>query len=148
MRLLDMQIAERPGSGGSDHSPQQLVHTVNLKLAALGCAPVESHTDEHFHEVARAIISHGGETEPSVELAPVDARVQAYLDRTFGSGALKMPAKTLVLDRPGLARALSIPFGGDEFSSEILNSYKVRNGVLHNPKSDRRTTQGIGARRK
>ena len=57
MRLLDMQISERAGSGGSDLSPTQLVHTVNLKLAALGCAPVESHSDEHFHEVARAIMS-------------------------------------------------------------------------------------------
>ena len=143
MRLLDMQIAERPGSGGSDLSPNQLVHTVNLKLAALGCAPVESHSDEHFHEVARAILSHRGDAEPSTELAPVDFRIQAYLDRTFGAGTLSLPAKTLVLDRPGLARALSIPFGGDEFSSEIISSFKVRNGVLHNPKSDRRTTEGI-----
>jgi hypothetical protein len=143
MRLLEMQIAERPGSGGSELSPQQLVHTVNLKLAALGCAPVESHSDEHFHEVARAIISHGGESESTAELPPVDARIQNYLDRTFGAGAVKMPTKSLVLDRAGLARALSIPFGGNDFSSGILNSYRVRNGVLHNPKSDRRTTQGI-----
>ena len=142
MRLLDMQISERAGSGGSDPSPTQLVHTVNLKLAALGCAPVESHSDEHFHEVARAILSLR-EEEAAVEYAPVDARIQSYLDRTLGAGKVKLPAKTLVLDRAGLARALSIPFGGDDFSSNILNSYKVRNGVLHNPKSDRRTTQGI-----
>ncbi|HEX7860919.1 MAG TPA: hypothetical protein VF773_11365 [Verrucomicrobiae bacterium] len=144
MRLLDMQVVERPGTGGgNDLSPDQLVHTVNLKLAALGCAPVESHTDEHFHEVARAVLSHRGEEEPEVAYAPVDARIQAYLDRTFGPGTIKMPAKTLVLDRSGLARALSLPFGGHEFSSEILNSYRVKNGVLHNPKSDRRTTHGI-----
>ena len=142
MRLLNMEVAERPGSGGSD--PSQLVHDVNLKLAALGCAPVESHTDEHFQEVARAILSH--RTEPEVQdtsLAPVDSRIQAYLDRTFGPNAAKLPIKTLVLDKAGLARALSIPFGGHEFASSILNSYRVRQGVLHNPRSDRRTTQGI-----
>lgn len=142
MRLLNMEIAERPGSGGSDSS--QLVHTVNLKLAELGCAPVESHTEEDFQEVARAILSRPTEPEGGeVSLAPVDSRIQAYLDRTFGPGTTRLPSRTLVLDSAGLARALSIPFGGDEFSSSILNSYRVRQGVLHNPKSDRRTTQGI-----
>src|SRR5213075_2715038 len=43
----------------------------------------------------------------------------------------------------GLARTLSLPANRDEFSSNIITSYRVRQGVLHNPKSDRRTTQGI-----
>ena len=38
---------------------------------------------------------------------------------------------------------LSLPVDRDDFSSDIINSYRVANGVLHNPKSDRRTTQGI-----
>ena len=140
MRLLNMEVAERPGIGGIE--PSQLVHVVNLKLAALGCAPVESHSDEHFQEIARAILSAEPETTGSA-LSPADSRIQAYLDRVFGVDAVRMPVKTLVLDRPGLARALSIPFGGHEFSSSILNSWRVRQGVLHNPKSDRRTTHGI-----
>src|SRR5207302_1011809 len=41
-----------------------------------------------------------------------------------------------------LAKELSLPEDGDEFKSELLASYRVRNGVLHNPKSDRRTTKG------
>src|SRR5205814_7928860 len=41
------------------------------------------------------------------------------------------------------ARELSLPVDRDEFSSDIINSYRVKQGVLHNPKSDRRTTQGI-----
>jgi phosphoenolpyruvate carboxykinase (diphosphate) len=48
-----------------------------------------------------------------------------------------------VLDRPGLARVMSLPPGADEFASPYLHSYRVPQGVLHNPKSDRRTTQGI-----
>ena len=48
-----------------------------------------------------------------------------------------------VLDRPGLARVMSLPADADHFSSPYLESYRVRQGVLHNPRSDRRTTQGI-----
>src|SRR4029077_10770098 len=48
-----------------------------------------------------------------------------------------------VLDRPGLAGLISLPVDRDEFVSGILNSYRVQQGVLHNPRSDRRTTQGI-----
>ena len=55
----------------------------------------------------------------------------------------KLPARTFVLDRPGLARMLSLPLDRDEFHSDIISSYRVAQGVLHNPRSDRRTTQGI-----
>ena len=55
----------------------------------------------------------------------------------------KLPARTFTLDRAGLARVLSLPVDRDDFSSDIINSYRVKQGVLHNPKSDRRTTAGI-----
>src|SRR5208282_5323507 len=55
----------------------------------------------------------------------------------------KFPTRTFVLDRYGLARALSLPPHGHTFTSDIVKSYRVRQGVLHNPKSDRRTTEGI-----
>jgi hypothetical protein len=42
-----------------------------------------------------------------------------------------------------MARALSLPVDRHEYTSSILSSYRVRQGVLHNPRSDRRTTQGI-----
>lgn len=42
-----------------------------------------------------------------------------------------------------MARALSLPVGKDTFTSELLSSFRVKQGVLHNPRSDRRTTQGI-----
>src|SRR6201999_4002493 len=48
-----------------------------------------------------------------------------------------------VLDRPGLARLMSLPPGRDSLTSPYLHSYRVAQGVLHNPKSDRRTTQGV-----
>jgi hypothetical protein len=55
----------------------------------------------------------------------------------------RLPTRTLVLDQAGLARILSLPVDGDEFISSIVHSYRVHQGVLHNPKSDRRTTLGI-----
>ena len=35
-----------------------------------------------------------------------------------------------------------MPIGKDAFISDIVSSYRVKQGVLHNPASDRRTTQG------
>src|ERR1039457_2055982 len=57
--------------------------------------------------------------------------------------APKLHTRTLGLDRAGMARLLSLPVDRDELASEIVHSYRVPQGVLHNPKSDRRTTQGI-----
>ena len=42
-----------------------------------------------------------------------------------------------------MARVLSLPVDRDDFASDIINSYRVKQGVLHNPRSDRRTTAGI-----
>ncbi|GDY13206.1 hypothetical protein LBMAG53_20840 [Planctomycetota bacterium] len=78
-------------------------------------------------------------------LCPADARIQAFLDRTLsGSGGPvpKLPTSTLVLDHHGLSRELSLPEHGDQHHSPILSSWRLGNGVLHNPKNDRRTTQG------
>ena len=38
---------------------------------------------------------------------------------------------------------LSLPLDSDTLSSPYLQSYRLPQGILHNPKSDRRTTQGI-----
>ena len=78
-------------------------------------------------------------------LCPVDARIQDYLDVAFGAAGPvpRLPAVTLVLDQPGLARELSLPRDGDHYVSPLLQSYRLRNGVLHNPANDRRTTKGV-----
>ncbi|MGO1316679.1 MAG: hypothetical protein ACTMIR_06560, partial [Cellulomonadaceae bacterium] len=74
-----------------------------------------------------------------------DARIQAFLDAYLdGTGVSpQLPRETLVLDQPGLARTLSLPVDGDEFASTQLTSYRILNGVLHNPANDRRTTKGV-----
>ncbi len=77
-------------------------------------------------------------------LCPADNRIQTFLyDFLQDAPLAKLPTRTFVLDRYGLARALSLPPSENSFTSDIVNSYRVRQGVLHNPKSDRRTTEGI-----
>ncbi len=78
---------------------------------------------------------------------PSDRRIQAFLDSTLRhdcpGGVAQLPANTFLLDRPGLARVMSLPLASDTFASPYLQSYRLPQGILHNPKSDRRTTQGI-----
>lgn len=74
-----------------------------------------------------------------------DARIQAFLERTLAKSGVqvpRLPASSLVLDRHGLARELSLPEDGNHHETALLSSYRLANGVLHNPASDRRTTQG------
>ena len=78
--------------------------------------------------------------------SPADRRIESFLARYFdgikGVDSLKLPDTTFVLDRHGIARELSLPLNGDQYSNELVSSYRVHNGVLHNPRNDRRTTKG------
>ena len=77
---------------------------------------------------------------------PADQRIETFLATHFRELALpfelRLPGHGFVLDRHGLAREMSLPVDRDEFSSEYVQSYRVKNGVLHNPRFDRRTTLG------
>src|SRR5487761_2097298 len=79
-------------------------------------------------------------------LCPADRRIEAFLNEHFADleldAPLRLPDAALSLPRHGIARALSLPEGENSYSNAIVRSYRVRNGVLHNPLSDRRTTQG------
>lgn len=125
----------------------KITQYINLKLAYLGCPPVVSDADPDFDEMAGSLLLHHQETDRLLAdyLCPSDQRIQDFLDATLADagGAARLPGRTFVLDRHGLARALSLPAGRDEFVSDIVSSYRVKQGVLHNPKSDRRTTEGI-----
>ena len=78
---------------------------------------------------------------------PGGYQIEQFLDRylagEFPAGAPRLPAATFTLDRPGLARVLALPALGDSFVSRHVRSYRVAQGVLHNPSRDRRTTQGL-----
>ncbi|MGA2028510.1 MAG: hypothetical protein ABSG87_00340 [Verrucomicrobiota bacterium] len=130
----------------NDKLPAQLIAHINVKLALIGSPPVPIEGDAEFTEIVSAMAGQSREKDRLLGhyLCPVDQRIQTFLyDYLQNVPVTKLPTRTFVLDRPGLARILSLPIDRDEFSSTILNSYRVANGVLHNPKSDRRTTQGI-----
>ncbi|HMJ92354.1 MAG TPA: hypothetical protein VK530_21205, partial [Candidatus Acidoferrum sp.] len=126
---------------------RKLWQYINLKLASLGCATAHAAHDAEFQEMIQALLQHQRETERLLAdyLCPADWRVQQFLDDYLYETGLapKLPSRTFVLDRAGLARALSLPPDRDVFESDIVRSFRLKNGVLHNPKSDRRTTEGI-----
>ncbi|MDX2226702.1 MAG: hypothetical protein SFY92_06415 [Verrucomicrobiae bacterium] len=80
-------------------------------------------------------------------LCPVDRRIADFLEEYLGDvpdrPSFRIPGDALVLEHHGLARVLSLPPDRDEYHSDIISSYRVQQGVLHNPRSDRRTTQGV-----
>ncbi len=126
--------------------PAHLIAHINVKLAHIGCQPVPIKGDDEFAEIAAAMAGQSREKDRLLGqyLCPADNRIQTFLYDYFQAVPVpKLPSRTFTLDRPGLARVLSLPIDRDDFSSDIINSYRVKQGVLHNPRSDRRTTQGI-----
>ncbi|MGB5474020.1 MAG: hypothetical protein WBQ78_11140 [Gammaproteobacteria bacterium] len=121
---------------------------INLKLASSGqptCIPPES---ARLFGITRDLLRSYREKNRllSSYQCPVDRRIQDFLNRylaeTGTEQAPMLPTQTFVLDRHGVARELSLPMGRNEFHSDIVSSYRVEQGVLHNPASDRRTTKG------
>ena len=136
-----------PGPDATLTSEQKLIHYINLKLAFMGCPTVTAGADASFQEMAEALLAHQRETDRllSAYLPPVDQRIQDFLTSYLKDAgtAARLPNRTFILDRPGLARALSLPPDKNEYVSDIVRSYRVQQGVLHNPHKDRRTTQGV-----
>ena len=127
-------------------STANLTPYINVKLSLLGFPPVASAQSNGLSDIVSTLVAQYREKERLLanHLCPVDQRIQTFLfDYLQDSPVAKLPLRTLTLDRKGMARALSLPVDRDYFSSEIISSYRAANGVLHNPKSDRRTTQGI-----
>ena len=121
---------------------------INLRLAQLGLPLPEGFDDTEAAKLARPILARQRELSRRLadRLCAADGRIQAFLDdylSDIGEPAPRMPRRTFVLDEPGLARELSLPFDSDTFTSPLLSSYRLANGVLHNPANDRRTTAGV-----
>src|SRR5215469_15904767 len=127
-------------------SPATLIPYINVKLSLLGFPPVETTDTDGVNDIFSTLVAQYREKERLLgnHLCPVDQRIQTFLfDYLQDIPVPRLPQRTLVLDRPGMARLVSLPADKDEFVSELLSSYAVKQGVLHNPKSDRRTTEGI-----
>jgi len=119
---------------------------INLKLASTG-QPVSHVGDDKFMSIADDLLKSYREKNRLLHTyqCPVDKRIQKFLDKYLkdcDEPIEKLPSNTLILDRHGVSRELSIPSNSDKFTSDIVSSYRVRQGVLHNPANDRRTTKG------
>ena len=125
-----------------------LLHYINFELIAHGLAPVPLNGRADAFVDAEHLLAKYCARLGMVEgvRCPADHRIESFLREHFadipGGAELRLPEKTLTLDRYGIARELSFPLGDDRFTSDYLESYRVKNGVLHNPRSDRRTTSG------
>lgn len=134
------------------HQTDPLLPAVNLRLRLLGlprvAAPGSPDSGDAADELVTPLLDRQRELSRRLEdrLPPVDERIEdflrAYLDGIDGDVPV-LPRQTLALDLPGLARTLSLPVDSDEYASELITSYRLANGVLHNPRNDRRTTAGV-----
>ncbi len=137
------------GSHAAEKDPE-LVQFINLKLAALDL-PIYGDPEENpLLGMGKSLLATSKAKDRLLGdyLCPADQHIQEYLVRTFAANGLDtegpwLPTRTFVLERHGLARALSLPPDRDDFRSDIIESYRTRHGVLHNPKNDRRTTKGV-----
>ncbi len=126
----------------------RVIQYINLKLAARG-QPTYGGVSNDFLEVAWPLLQNHQEKSRLLagHLCPADRRVQEFLDAYFketpGVDPVALPNLTFTLDRAGLARTLSLPPDQDHFSSDMVHTYRVKQGILHNPKNDRRTTAGV-----
>src|ERR1700689_328727 len=132
----------QPGRPGAS-----LIEGINLRLALTGCPTFRNGTVGTLPGLAAPMFSRQKETMRLLAdyLCPADWRIDHFLREYLYDTGLTMPwpKRTFVLDSAGLARALSLPPDQDEFKSDLIFSYRSRQGVLHNPLNDRRTTQGV-----
>jgi hypothetical protein len=131
-------------------APERLrrLRQINLQLAALNQPGWAGDADD-WMDIADDLLRNYRQHRRLLQgyRCPADRRIQDflndYLKRNGVAGDLALPQDPFVLDRAGLAAELSLPAEGDRFESPWITSYRVKQGVLHNPQKDRRTTAGV-----
>lgn len=143
------QLGLDPDTADSVYDHKSLLEYVNLKLTSIGQPVFGDLADSEFFGLSKSLLASYQEKSRLLAdyLPPCDQRLQSFIAEYFSDLDLSemphLPNNTLILDRHGVARTLSLPAKGDHFSSDIIDSYRIQQGVLHNPKSDRRTTKGV-----
>ena len=128
---------------------KKIIQYINLKLAALGYPYYDEGKTSQFLEIATPLLNNYKEKARllSSHLSPIGTRIQEfvddYLSEVPGEKKITLPEHPFILDRHGLARIMSIPPDADRYETDIVKSYRTAQGILHNPKEDRRTTKGV-----
>lgn len=143
---LGFELDPKPSANGELR--ERTLNYINLKLLANGLPGVSATSETGEEYDARKLLASYHQRFRQVDgvRCGADSRIEVFLSNYFSDEdpekPLKLPRSTIVLDKHGLARALSLPVSADEYHNELVSSYRVKNGVLHNPRSDRRTTKG------
>jgi phosphoenolpyruvate carboxykinase (diphosphate) len=146
MNKLKQSIGLDEHAGAKDNR-QQLISYINLKLSSLDLPTYEKGETKEL-VIALDLIKNIREKNRILHdyLCPADKRIQDFLNRYLKKvcpeGVPLLPNNTFILDRYGLARELSLPADGNHFMANGIESFRIKQGVLHNPKNDRRTTKG------
>ncbi len=138
-------------SPNTDAYQQQLADYIRLKLNFMGHETAQVKDESELLKLADPLFRSHREYSRFAEHAPcpADQRILDFLKDYLSDvpeaakEGIRLPSNPFILDRPGMARLMSIPMGSNEFHSAIIDSYRIRQGVLHNPRNDRRTTQGV-----
>ena len=132
-----------------------MIQYINLQLAALGQPLFTGETEEEeklasarFVSLTEGLISSFREKSRLLtgHLSPADTRIQNFIndylkDLDFNK-TYRLPDTTFVLNQPGMAREVSLPPNGKSFKTNLLTSYRLKQGILNNPAADKRTTKG------
>lgn len=146
-----MSINRTFGNGidANTFSDKKLAQYINLKLAAMGYPVATDGTTKKLLDVAQPLLKNFKVKSQMLTItnSPISERIMGFLEDYLkdvpGDLAINFPSDSLNLDHHGIARMIAIPPEVDKYENEIISSYRTAQGVLHNPKSDRRTTKGV-----
>lgn len=124
---------------------------INFKLAAQGLPVYRSEnaskdSSAYFIDLFDGIIKDYQEKARlmSIHEIGIHKRINRFFSEYLevSEDTIKVVDNTFTLDRYGLARVLSLPPDSNAYMNEYVSSYRIKQGILNNPKNDRRTTEG------
>ena len=130
-------------------SEKKKIQYINLKLAADGYPTCGCGIKSDLLEIAKPLLNSYNIKSRllSKNTFPMGKRIQDfltdYLSDVPGDNSFTFPSHPFILDRYGLARMVSMPAGSDYYETDIIKTYRTSQGILNNPKEDRRTTKGV-----
>ncbi len=150
-----MSLRKKLGIDYGDINPlvskEDQIKYINFKLATKGL-PVYRPDDAangsgaYFIDLFDDIIKDFQEKNrlQSVHEIGIHKRINRFFSEYLevSEDTIKVVDNYFTLDHYGLARVLSLPPDSDSYANEYLTSYRIKQGILNNPKNDRRTTEG------
>lgn len=143
------KIGMSPGNLHELMDDEDAIRYINFKLVSMGL-PCYEKVDNEFIGIIENHIRGCREKSRLLSdyLCPADRRIRNFLSnylddvKDLKDCPPSLPSNTFVLDQYGLARKLSLPPDKNIFKNKYTSTYRIKQGILHNPLHDRRTTEG------